>query len=139
MKYKTEAIDYTGCNPVIFKYLTNDEAVLCHVSDIDGEVARDEYVTAYHGTHTHPYATDRAYWKYATPVLTPETETRVKKASEIVEWMEDYNFEVDKEGNWVRKGYPSFVPEMFIYCGKVVNNNTWKWEARWLEEVEIDA
>ena len=65
----------------------------------------------------------------------PRTETRVKKASEIMKWLEE-NAEIDYYGDWICHPNSSFVRSMWQYCGKKPSSH-WKWNPEWLEEVEI--
>lgn len=61
--------------------------------------------------------------------------TYVKKASEIVKWLEDNGYEVDEDGEWHKKGCLSFTPRMFECCGKQKSDD-WSWLPEWLEERE---
>ena len=67
----------------------------------------------------------------------PRTETRVKKASEIMKWLEENGAVLDQQSDWRCVGHAiHFNKAMFGCCGKYPNKN-WTWLPEWLEEVEI--
>ena len=65
----------------------------------------------------------------------PRTETRVKKASEIMKWLEAHT-EIDDYGDWICHPNSAFTRMMWQYCGKKPSSH-WNWLDEWLEEVEI--
>ena len=66
-----------------------------------------------------------------------QTEIRVKRASEIVKWLEDNGYEVDEDGDWDKvEAEELFTAGMFQFCGKVPNNE-YTWLPDWIEEVEV--
>jgi len=129
-KYTTKDIDYTGCNPIIVEHLKQNKAILCKVSDVDDWLLDPEMVIGYKRAGNH-YRTERSFYLYAEPIPVPEP--KVKKSSEVMKVLEDEGYEVDEDGLWKGDG-PTFVPEMWQYCGKVVNPDTCFWKKSWLEE-----
>jgi hypothetical protein len=134
-KYTTKPIDYAGCHPVIAEHLKRGEAILCRTLR-ENEV----FITAYEQGEEFPYRSSYAdnSWRGIEPGPQKKTETRVKKASEIVKWLEDNGYILDGAGNWQDRTGTWFRPEMFFYCGKPVHTNPWEWLPEWLEEVEIE-
>ena len=65
----------------------------------------------------------------------PRTEIRVKKASEIMKWLEE-NAKIDDYGDWICHPNSAFTRSMWKYCGKKPST-AWMWNSEWLEEVEI--
>ena len=73
-------------------------------------------------------------WDEVKPIS--KTETRVKKASEIMKWLEK-RAEIDDDGDWtIPYRHTAFTRSMWKYCGKKPSSH-WKWHPEWLEEVEI--
>ena len=72
-------------------------------------------------------------WDEVKPA--PRTETRVKKASEIMLWLEENDFKLDEDDDWA-KGTIYFVTSMWKYCGKEPYEG-FDWLPEWLEEVEV--
>jgi hypothetical protein len=128
-KYKTIDIDYTGCHPVIAEHLKQNKAILCKVGTPSSEGPFPVMIFAY-TTGECPYVSENLQYLYAEPI--PESEPKVKKASEVMKALEDEGYEVDEDGFWMGDG-PTFVPEMWQYCGKV-KPDTCFWKKSWLEE-----
>jgi len=127
-KYTTKSIDYTDCDPVISAHLQRNEQIFCVVwDDIMGE-KREGFVIAYRKDNSYPYKTDGSLYVNAKPI---EKVSKVKKASEIVKWLEDNWYEVDSDGDWVGDGL-TFWSEMFQYCRKS-KPEKWCWRKEWLE------
>ena len=73
-------------------------------------------------------------WEYAIKV--PKTETRVKKASEIMKWLEDNGYKMVESYDWDKSGRITFNKSMWRHCGERPNEY-WQWLPEWLEEVEV--
>lgn len=130
-KYTTIPIDYTDCDPVIAEHLKRGEAIYCKCWD--GTHFDDNfnmYVTSYHRGRFRPYNGVGGESIYATPI---PPRIRVKKASEIVRWLEDNGYECDNYGWWVKLDCHSFKPTMFQYCGRE-KPASFFWLDEWLEE-----
>lgn len=136
---KTKPIDYTGCHPEIAECLKRSEAVLCRVWGY-GEKENyrhinPAYIYLYQHGEEYPYFVSRGdSWKHAEPV---KTVTKVKKASEIVKWLEDNGFYVNSHGHWIccSERVLIFNCSMFQFCGEKPNCG-YTWLPEWLEEVE---
>ena len=134
----TEPIDFTGCIPEVAEALKRGLKVKILPEDSDLKNAKiigydqefDAYVIEHDEGHTSLGSC------FFTPLYEKQTETRVKKASEIVKWMEDNGYEVGDTGGWYRKNYPTFNNRMFQYCG-AAKPSEWNWLPEWLEEVEV--
>lgn len=131
-KYKTKPIDYTGCDPVIAEHLKKGEAIYCKCWDDYEQDFKYAYVIIYNIKQDLPYKAEFYCYKHATPVL---SRTRVKKASEIVKWLEDNGYRVNENGSWVHFNFEklTFSYIMFQYCGKE-SSDTFDWLDEWLEE-----
>jgi len=129
--FKTREKDYTGCQPDIAEALKSGKEVLCNLSDSKQGSKTNGYVRDYVKGNTFPYATKVSAYKAATPV---EVKQRVKKASEIVKWLEDHGYEVDEIGDWENEVTAAFSAEMFQHCGKEPCDHL-NWLPEWLEEV----
>lgn len=123
VKYNTKKIDYTGCDPVIAEHLQRGEVIECYVWDgiktVGDRIIR--YVVLYSFDAWYPYRTvDGVIYQHAEPIQLKQT--YVKKASDIVRWLEDNGYIVDVRGNWSPEGGNfarlSFDAQMFQYCGK---------------------
>ena len=57
-------------------------------------------------------------------ICKPRTIIRVRKASEIVQWLEDNGYHPTEQGSWIsmKVGYLVFSKNMFIECGKNFDN-----------------
>ena len=72
-------------------------------------------------------------WDEVKPA--PRTKIRVKKASEIMLWLEENDFKLDEDDDWEGDTI-YFVKAMWKYCGKKPSKG-FDWLPEWLEEVEI--
>lgn len=133
----TNPIDYTGCHPDIAAALKRGESILCRVRDNkdSGWREKPEYIIAFSVGTSYPYLTKECYVRYAEPVTKPKTITKVKKASEIVKWLEDNGYEVDEYGDWMLINNETFLSHMFQFCDKEPTTKVC-WLPEWLEEVE---
>ena len=138
-KLITEPIDFTGCIPEVAEALKQGLKVkiLCLDTDyrnpkiINYDQEFNTYVIefddGYTGMDQHEF----------TLLYEKQTEIRVKRASEIVKWLEDNGYEVDEDGDWGKEeAEVDFIAEMFRYCGKAPNDE-YEWLPEWLEEVEV--
>lgn len=151
-KYNTKPIDFTDCHPIIAEHSKRGEAIECWVWDGNKKEKIKGWVSGYVSMLScgveYVYRTEARRWKHAEPI-TITTETRVKKASEIVKWLEDNGYEpftkngaygFKKFGRRALNGFPVFHFQFFGYCGKPVDDETPSIIARtpeWLEEVEV--
>lgn len=134
--YITEPIDYTGCHPVIAEALKALRAIECYVWDANVADRRTRTVYAYDSTCGLPYRTSNfGPYRNAEPIPKKKTETRVKSAPEIMQWLVDNKYRVDSSGFWCGRSF-NFVPEMWQFCGKPPSDE-FSWHKEWLEEVEI--
>jgi len=136
-KYQVEPIEFTGCHPVIAEALRNGKSILCNLGD---RRVLPDLVIGYKRESNYPYVTRFDAWESAEPVLKKRTEIRVKKASEIVKWLEDNGYNIDTYGDWkppyVDGTFIYFNHLMFRYCGEKPREN-FTWLEEWLEEVEV--
>jgi hypothetical protein len=130
-KYKTKPIDYTGCNSIIAEHLKRGEQVECEVSGIK---TTEQYVSSYHlsSKDIPVYGTEKSesYYTKAEPIAYTQY---VKKASTIVEWLEDNGYTVDKQGNWNSEDNIDFAYNMFVHCGRADYDDDFEWLDEWLE------
>ena len=67
---------------------------------------------------------------------------KVKKAHEIVKWLEKHNYRVTEQGSWVHniKSMAVFSRTMFIECGKDIENvkKPQRFIDDWLEEEYLE-
>ena len=98
-KLITRSRDYSGCDPDIAEALKRDLDVYCEVWDNDDNKHIKRWIQNYQSKHSYPYKTDMQSWKHACPIARKKTETRVKKASEIMKYLEDSGYEIDCEGD----------------------------------------
>lgn len=133
-KIKTRPIDYTGCNPEIEEALKNNQEVYCRVWDTEKDRGRIQWVRGYiKEYYLHYTDTEGVNWRNAEPV---KTTVKVKKASEIVKWLEDNGYRVEYAGYWRNpNNMPDFCPCRFQYCGKEPSKDH-NWHPEWLEEVD---
>lgn len=141
-EYTIEDIDYSGCHPVIADALKRGKKILCVYSDEEGifgdyKTSNKRYIVGY---NNNLYVTENlCRWKHAEPVPNKKKITRIKKASDIVKWLEDneYNFHDDM---WVGDDI-GFNIDMIQFCGQEYTGKTeenhWNWHKEWLEEVEV--
>ena len=126
----TEPIDYTGCHPVIAKCLQDNLAVMCN----DGEY--DCMVYGYSKDSFCPYlGVEVNLNKTAKPVYKKTTKTYVKKASEIIAWLE-VNATQDANGwcgNNGRNRFEFSFEYIFRIAGQMFNGNK-NIDKEWLEE-----
>lgn len=77
---------------------------------------------------------DGPAWDNCKPI--PKIKTYVKKAWEIVKWLEENGYEyMATFGWWKHPAKLTFPTKMFQYCGKE-KPNEWDWLPEWLEERE---
>ena len=131
-KLITEPIDFTGCIPEVADALKRGLKVKTDLG----------WITAYTDEEYCIFDEDSYYgWTYVedfTLLCEKQTETRVKKASQIVKWLEDNGYKVDEDGDWDKEKVDcKFLAEMFRYCGKFPDQEEYEWLPEWLEEVEV--
>ena len=139
-KLITEPIDFTGCIPEVAEALKRGLKVQVLCLDTD---YRNPKIVGYDtefGTYVIEF--DDGYTSVTqhefTLLYQKQTETRVKKASEIVKWLEDNGYKVDEDGDWDKEKVDcKFLAEMFRYCGKFPDQEEYEWLPEWLEEVEV--
>ena len=138
-KLITEPIDFTGCIPEVAEALKKGlkVKVLC----LDTDYRNPSIINYYHEFNTYVLEFDGGYTAMDqhefTLLYEKQTEIRVKRASEIVKWLEDNGYEVDKNGCWDKEeAEMTFTAEMFNCCGKVPSDN-YEWPPDWIEEVEV--
>jgi len=138
-EYKTKKISYEGCNPVVQKHLKKGEAILCEVYDSKESLSirPKEYIQYYSEGARLYYTLDNIYWKYAEPVI--QTQTYVRKASEIVRWFEESGWEFNMDA-WDSPdiGDNAFLIEMFKWCGKP-KPSQYDWNPAWLKEIPTNG
>lgn len=126
--------DIAGCDPDIAQALKQGKEVWCKIWDRK-EHTYDEkaWVIRYSSSLEYPYIVDTGEgYKSAEPI---KTKTIVKKASEIVRWLENNGYEVDTDGDWDKIGRLIFTADMFYYCGKIPDEK-YNWLPECLEERE---
>ncbi len=133
-QYTTRPIDYTGCDPVIAEHLQRGESILCECTGGGGNI-NEELISSYCLGSEYMYESLDCAFTNAKPIPRKRTETRVKKASEIVAWLEDNEYKVDCGGHWNGPKI-GFANGMFQYCG-AKPSGTFDWLPEWLEEVEM--
>lgn len=132
-KYPTKNINYDGCHPVIAEHLQRGEMILCKVWDGDKPpTPSEEWVLCYQKDSSYSYSTNTGdIFNNAEPVV--QKRTVVKKASVIVQWLEENGYTPDADG-WSAPGKNNWNHERFQHCGKEPSED-WHWEPEWLEEV----
>lgn len=132
-KIITEPIDFTGCIPEVADALKKGLRVKTNKGWINAYDSEEEIYYIF-GAGVYEG------WKGSgeiTLLYERQTETRVKKASEIVKWLEDNGYEVEAGGDWDKKEADcKFLAEMFQFCEKVPDDD-YKWFHEWLEEIEV--
>ena len=138
-KLITEPIDFTGCIPEVAEALKKGlkVKVLC----LDTDYRNTSIINYNHEFNTYVLEFDDGYTAMDqhefTLLYEKQTEIRVKRASEIVKWLEDNGYEVDEDGDWDKvEAEEMFTAGMFQFCGKVPNNE-YTWIPEWLEGVEV--
>ena len=132
---QTEDINYDGCHPEIAEALRDNRKILCFVSDTPKDEPRSGWVVSYKHGVEFPYRTDGSCYRYVEPKYKVTKKTYVKKASEIVELLEEGGYSVNGEGNWSSPQKTTFNCKMFIYCGLLKPTDChWIWLPEWLEE-----
>lgn len=132
-KYSTRPIDYTGCHPVIAEHLKKGLAIECSVDE-----GNKALVDSYAANYKMYYAGDYSYSE-AVPLEHNPTTTYVKKASEIIKWLEENGYTPNRYGGWDRGTHVAFPPSMVQHCGKPLDKNDgYKWLPEWLEERPIE-
>ena len=92
------------------------------------------YICQHKTSYSERNVCNITYWYYA--IRPPRFELRVKKASEIMRWLEEHGYEFDDDAWRSVIGSP-FYFEMFEYClGTPINK--YDWHPEWLEEVEVE-
>lgn len=132
-KYTTKPIDYDGCDPVVAEHLKRGEAVLCEVWDDLPASAFEVFIIGHCAEKHYPYQTTEGQYKNAAPI---EKKQRAKKASEIIKWLEDRNWNIDCSGDFYNEDESVwFYSRMIPLCGKKLHSqNDDEWLPEWLEE-----
>ena len=97
-KLITEPIDFTGCIPEVAEALKRGLKVKTDLGWVTGYDREDKLYCVNDGGDEY------LGWRYSDDFVLlyeKQTETRVKKASQIVKWLEDNNYKADKDGDWV--------------------------------------
>jgi len=139
-KYNTKQKDYSGCDNDIKDALMDDADILCFVSNSYDGVCDKVMITSFIPNISFKYVDDKGkVWDTAKPV---KLKCRIKKLSEIIKWCEDAGWTLDDEGTfWNNNADFSFIPEMYISCGKLLSDieDTWDWLPEWLDIVDETA
>ena len=139
-KLITEPIDFTGCIPEVAEALKRGLKVNIIPKNSDFRntqiINYDQEFGTYVVEHNDGYVQLEKY--EFTLLYEKQTETRVKKASEIVKWLEENGYEVDAGGNWDNPEVEEqFLAKMFQFCGERPDQDEYEWLPEWLEEVEV--
>lgn len=140
-KYKTKKISTSGCDLIILEHLQRRESVFCK----DGNGA-EGYIEQYvkKGLVAY-YICDNGRVLHADAKPVP-MQLRVKKASEIIKWLEDngYTYTPDHGGSYcvnlappVTAGYR--VAYIHQIAGQAVENTEIAINPEWIEYVEEEA
>lgn len=136
---------YEGCHPVIAEALRQGKAIECRVWDHNEREPTSfvrRHIVGYFTGVVYPYATaTNIGYKHAEPIRKKTKKTFVKKASEIMRWLEDNGAVIDAEGDWRVKDSSPILPAFFVttmwqYCGEEPGTG-YNWHPDWLEEKEI--
>lgn len=137
-KYDTKPINYEGCHPVIAEHLKRGEAILCKVTTgFCQSPSPAVYIVAFHHGTERPYSTSNfSHFLNAKPII--KKEKYLKKASEIVKWLEDNDYYVTSNGSWINNNPEmwAFSSGMFTLCDKPLSNikGRWGFMPEWIEE-----
>lgn len=111
---------FIGCHEVLKELLQDLKDVKCRVwNGPDFFDVKERQIIGYEDDRY--IDSDLQPWEYAEPIPTRrETILHVKKASNIVRWLESNDYYPDGYGNWYHAGQPASVwkASMFKYCGK---------------------
>lgn len=129
-KYTTIPLGYKGCNEVIKEHLQQGLCILCRVGDF-GSSPVELMVIGFKEGRKAPYeCDDGSHYMNAEP-LRP-LQPQVKKASEIVKWLEDNGYFWCPDGWLHPQGkHHAFTHQMFKYCGQD-KPDVYKWQEEWL-------
>lgn len=99
-----------------------------------GSITEYGNVMAYISGADHPYISEDGHGWDSVEIV--DCNEFVKKASEIVKWLEDNEYQVDRDGNWENGDSLAFGVRMFFYCGKKKCDD-YTWLEEWIEELPI--
>lgn len=133
MSYNTKAIDFTCCHPIIAKHLKRGESILCKVWD-DEDNTRVEFIIGWDSSaKTYCYMGESSdNFAYAEPI---QYNLYIRKASEIVKWLEDNGYECNESGIWINNDGITFSSDFLHRAGKEVTTvDTHSFPPEWFEE-----
>lgn len=126
---KTRDKNYIGCDPGIQAAISSGKEVYCECWGSNPSGTEKVWVVDYNHAAIHKYITSHKPFIHAIPI---ETKLVVKKASEIIKWLEDNDYCIVGDA-WCKARSLGFSFGMLRECGKEPDA-FFSWLPDWLEE-----